>query len=298
MSIKNSLPFSIIVPAYNRANFLPATINSVLEQTFYDFEVIIVNDGSTDDTDEVIAPYLKEPRIQYFRIENSERGAARNYGVNKSKGSYVTFLDSDDIILPMHLSTAFQKIQQMDSPAVFHLGYEILHPGGRVDSLRQLPSPVNEKLLEGNFLSCMGVFLRRDIAISNPFNENRTLSGSEDYELWLRIAARYPIVVCPEVTSRLINHEGRSVINTDAKKLMSRMTLLDKTLHNDDLFMARFGSRLRIFASFRSLYQSLHLAMSGERWMAFKSLMYTLRMYPYVVFKYRFIVALKKIVLW
>jgi glycosyltransferase involved in cell wall biosynthesis len=298
MSFKNNPLFSIIIPAYNRAKFLPATINSVLEQTFFEFELIIVNDGSSDDTDEVTAPYLNEPRIQYFKIKNSERGAARNYGVNKSKGNYITFLDSDDIFLPKHLNTAFEKIQQLNTPAVFHLGYEILHPDGTIDSLPELPSPVNEKLLEGNFLSCMGVFLRRDVAVSNPFNEDRTLSGSEDYELWLRIAARYPIVVFPEITSRLINHEGRSVINTDAKKLMSRMTLLDQRLQNDDLFMARFGGRLRVFASFRSLYQSLHLAISGERWMAFKSLMYTLRMYPYVVFKYRFIVALKKIVLW
>jgi glycosyltransferase involved in cell wall biosynthesis len=298
MSIRDNPLFSVIIPAYNRATLIPATINSVLEQIFFDFEVIIVNDGSSDNTDAVIEPYLKEPRIQYFKIKNSERGAARNYGVSKSKGNYITFLDSDDIFLPAHLATAFEKIQLLNSPPVFHLGYEILHPDGRVDSLPKLPSPVNEKLLEGNFLSCMGVFLRRDIALSNPFNEDRTLSGSEDFELWLRIAARHPIVVFSEVTSRLINHEGRSVITTDAEKLMDRIALLDKTLQNDDLFMARFGSRLSVFASFRSLYQSLHLAISGERWMAFKSLLYTLRMYPYVIFKYRFVVAVKKIVLW
>jgi glycosyltransferase involved in cell wall biosynthesis len=290
--------FSIIIPAYNRANLIGGTIDSVLEQTYFDFEVIIVDDGSTDNTSDVVAPYLADERISYFKIKNSERGAARNFGVAKSHGSYITFLDSDDIFLPWHLRTATEKIKSFKQPPAFHLGYEMLHLNGEVDSLPELPSPVNDKLLEGNFLSCMGVFLRRDIALQNPFNEDRKLSGSEDYELWMRIAARVPVLAFNEVTSRLINHEARSVINTNTKDLLTRISLLDKKLQADEMFIQRFGDRLKMFSSFRTLYLALHLALSGERWMAFKSMIYTARAYPYVIFNYRFAVAMKKILLW
>lgn len=292
------IKFSIVVPSYNRAELIGKTINSVLEQIHFTFELIIVDDGSTDNTQLIVNPYLTDARILYFKIKNSERGAARNFGVKKAKGAYITFLDSDDIFLPWHLSTAAAKIKLEKFPPVFHLGYEMLHIDGRVDTLPLLPSPVNDKLLEGNFLSCMGVFLRSDIAFENPFDEDRQLSGSEDYELWMRIAAKVPILTFPEITSRLINHEDRSVVTTSPKKLITRIALLDKKLQANVHFIERFGERLNMFTSYRTLYLALHLALSGERWQAFKSLLYTAWQYPYVIRTYRFAVALKKIILW
>ncbi len=296
--MRSSPYFSVVIPTYNRAELIPATLDSVLEQIFFDFEIIIVDDGSTDGTARFIAPYLFDKRVHYYNIKNSERGAARNYGVSKSKGQYITFLDSDDIFLPWHLKTAADKIELANSPPVFHLAYEILHPSGRVDSLPELPTMINEKLLEGNFLSCMGVFLQRFVAIENPFDEDRNLAGSEDYELWMRIAARMPILTFKEVTSRLINHGERSVITANPKKLIERIALLDQKLHADPFFSKKFGSSSEKFGSYRTLYLALHLALSGERWMAFKSLLLTIYLYPFVVFTYRFMVALKKITLW
>ncbi|GHM99862.1 hypothetical protein WSM22_13520 [Cytophagales bacterium WSM2-2] len=296
--MRNNPFFSIIIPTYNRSALIGRTLNSVLEQIFFDFEIVLVDDGSTDDTLSAVTSYLSDNRTRYFKIKNSERGAARNYGVKQSQGTYVTFLDSDDIFMPWHLKTAFEKIELCDFPPAFHLGYEILHPNGQIDSLPLLPSPVNEKLLEGNFLSCMGVFLRREIAIQNPFDEDRSLSGSEDYELWMRIASRMPILAFEEVTSRLINHDERSVTTAAPKKLIERISLLDIKLEADPYFQKAFGSKKGKFGSYRTLYLSLHLAMSGERWMAFKSLAYTTYLYPYVIFTFRFIVAFKKIILW
>lgn len=290
--------FSVVIPTYNRARLIEFTLNSVLEQIHIDFEIIIVDDGSTDDTTKIIAPYLADERVSYFKIKNSERGAARNFGVQKSKGAYITFLDSDDIFLPWHLKTAAEKIETHNAPPLFHLGYEMLHSNGDVDSLPVLPSPVNDKLLEGNFLSCMGVFLRRDIALQNKFDEDRALAGSEDYELWMRIAAREPILTFKEVTSRLINHDDRSVITTNPKDLIVRIALLDKKLQADEMFVKKFGDRLKIFSSYRTLYLALHLALSGKRWLALENLLYTARAYPYVILNYRFAVAVKKILLW
>ena len=118
--------FSIIIPTYNRASFIEKAINSVLNQTYQNFELIIVDDGSTDNTEEVIKS-IKSNKIIYFKIENSERGFARNYGTKHSKGDYVTFLDSDDILLPEYFSNAYENIIKYDSPPFFHLGYEIIN---------------------------------------------------------------------------------------------------------------------------------------------------------------------------
>ncbi len=290
--------FSVIIPSYNRASLISKTIDSVLEQTYFNFEIIIIDDGSTDDTKGVVRPYLADRRVNYYCIINSERGAARNFGVAQSKGKYVTFLDSDDVFLPVHLQTAATKIREINDPPVIHLAYEILHMDGRVDAIPTLPNPVNRKLLEGNFLSCMGVFLHREVALENKFDEDRQLSGSEDYELWMRIASRVPMLTFPEITSRLINHNDRSVITTNPDKLIVRINLLDEKLTADHLFGTVFGDDLKKFGSYRTLYLALHLALSGERWLAFRSLIFTAYQYPNAIFTYRYIVAFKKILLW
>ena len=98
--------FSIIIPTYNRANLISISIESVLKQTFTDFELIIVDDGSTDNTSEVVGNYT-DNRIFYYKKVNEERGAARNYGIKKSCGEYVNFLDSDDFFDANHLEVAY-----------------------------------------------------------------------------------------------------------------------------------------------------------------------------------------------
>ena len=290
--------FTIVIPAYNRAKIIGQTINSVLEQTHFRFELIIVDDGSTDHTAEVVHPYLKDNRVRYYKIINSERGAARNFGVKQSKGEYVTFLDSDDILFPWHFRIAAEKILEANSPKIFHLAYEVLHLNGKVISPPLLPSPVNDKLIEGNFLSCLGVFLRRDIALDNPFDEDRQLSGSEDYELWMRLASRVPILAYPEITSKLIQHDDRSVMNTDIKKLSTRIYLLEDRLQHDKFFTERFNNRWLEFRSYNALYLALHLAIAGERLLALKRLLYVVKQNAKVIFMYRFAVVLKKIILW
>ena len=90
---------SVIIPSYNRAGMLPRTVHSVLDQTFPDLECIVVDDGSSDGTRQVIAS-ISDPRLRYIWQENQERSAARNTGIAASQGEYLTFLDSDDRLLP------------------------------------------------------------------------------------------------------------------------------------------------------------------------------------------------------
>ena len=114
--------FSLIIPTHNRAQLLPRAIQSVLEQTCQDWELIIIDDGSTDDTSEVVANFT-DPRIQYIFQEHGERSKARNKGIVMATGQYFCFLDDDDYILPDHFANLEAEIQSRDFPrAVFRVG--------------------------------------------------------------------------------------------------------------------------------------------------------------------------------
>ena len=107
--------FSIIIPSYNRANHLPKAIESVLAQSFTDWELIIVDDGSTDNTSDVVASY-NDPRIKYIYQENAERSAARNNGIRNANGEWICFLDSDDVYLNQHLAVFEKAIHESANP--------------------------------------------------------------------------------------------------------------------------------------------------------------------------------------
>jgi glycosyltransferase involved in cell wall biosynthesis len=293
----NDVFFSVIIPTYNREDILMKTIQSVLAQRFEQFELLIVDDGSTDRTADVIHSF-QDGRIVYFKKENGERAAARNAGIKKAQGQYLTFLDSDDLLKENHLSTAWKCIQQ-DHPAVFHLGYDVVDPTGNVLSRwKRLPSPVNDKLIEGNFLSCLGVFVRREVLLECNFNEDRLLSGSEDYELWLRLASRYPVLAFPESTALLVEHETRSVALVDSSTLLRRIELLRFYLRKDIVFVNRYQNQLQRWYAFLNIYVALHLALLPDSTAkAFRYAMQALRQLPAILFEKRFWIVLKKLLL-
>ncbi len=108
--------FSILIPTYNRAAFLPETLASVFAQTFSDYEIIVIDDGSSDHTLDVLSAY--EPQVQVLRQDNRGPGAARNLGLRSARGEYVVFLDSDDLFLPWTLSIFDEGIRRHDTPAM------------------------------------------------------------------------------------------------------------------------------------------------------------------------------------
>src|SRR5690554_5729823 len=117
--------FSIIIPSYNRRDLIGETINSALAQTFHDFEIIVVDDGSTDHTKDNIEETFDE-KARSISIPNSERGKARNEGAIAAHGDYIYFLDSDDLLYPSHLQEAFTFIQSKDNPEWIFQEYEFL----------------------------------------------------------------------------------------------------------------------------------------------------------------------------
>jgi len=127
--------FSIVIPTYNRSQLIKTTIKSLLNQTCTDFEIIVVDDGSIDNTETVIEEIVSN-KISYHKIKNSERGFARNFGAKIAKGKYVNFFDSDDIALEIHLNIAHQMIIKYDNPEIFHLNYSVKNLKTGIDKVK------------------------------------------------------------------------------------------------------------------------------------------------------------------
>jgi glycosyltransferase involved in cell wall biosynthesis len=259
----NKVLFSIIVPTYNRAALIGYTIQSLLDQSYDNFEIIIVDDGSTDNTEEIIKNHYQS-KVKYYKIKNSERAYARNYGVSRSTGDYINFFDSDDIALPNHLAEASTAIEVLN-PEVFHLNYALKNANKLIYNNNNNYPEANHILLKGNNLSCNGVFLRRDVILQNKFNENRALSASEDWELWLRLSARFKIHLIPVITSYIINHDERSVLDFNEIKQISRTNELIKSLQEDDIFCQKFPSASVKIKAHMLSYISLHAALAKKK---------------------------------
>lgn len=199
--------FTVIVPAYNTADYIPTAVNSVLDQTFGDWELIVVDDASSqDDADEVMRT-TDDPRVRIFALpENRGISGARNEALRLARGRYVVPLDSDDWVLPTYLEEVaeeFSRHPELDvvSPdARMHL-----HPEGVELSSSSFPSGLNrhiaperqlEVLLRYNYLIPMSA-VRTD-ALRSVGGWRSQWSGIEDRDLWIRLAAsRHPIGIIP-----------------------------------------------------------------------------------------------------
>ncbi len=288
--------FSLIVPTYNRAGLIGKTIGSVLSQQFTDFELIIVDDGSTDHTEEIVKG-IKDPRIFYYKKENAERGAARNFGVKHAKGKYISFLDSDDLLYANHFSVAFDFISN-HSPEIFHLAYQIVSPAGKVLQRMDSIKNINSEIISGNPLSCLGVFVKRGIIIENLFVEDRQLAGLEDWELWLRISRHYKFQNSNQITSAIVQHSQRSVI-VDSKERLKAKTKAFLFYATENAANQKFyGKQLAKTKASIYTYTALHLAMvKANRKETLQYLIIGLKENLREIFRKRFFVILKLLLL-
>jgi glycosyltransferase involved in cell wall biosynthesis len=279
--------FSIIIPTYNRASTLGATLGSLQMQLFKDFEVLVVDDGSTDATAAVVAPFLEDERFHYLPKQNEERAIARNWGIAHARGAYLSFLDSDDGYYPHCLQEAGAFLQAQPEAQFFHLGYEIRTEAGAVLYRSQHREQLlNEKLLQGNFLSCFGVFVKRELLQHDRFQKAPALIGSEDYELWLRLAAQYPLHYHPAIGGYMLQHPQRSVLQIDRHRFGARMDILIRLVCNHSTNQKAFGQKgLAQFKNHTYLYWSLHLAMGGYKGAAIRKLLQVLRKDPALLTK-------------
>jgi glycosyltransferase involved in cell wall biosynthesis len=288
--------FSVVIPTYNRANLIAKTIHSVLNQSYAEFEVLIVDDGSTDNTEEVVKS-IPDSRLFYFKKQNAERGAARNFGTKHSKGKYINFLDSDDVLYNDHLNKAFHFLKQFNYPELLYQSYDIQNPDGLVIRRQEkIKGDISEKLIYGNLLSCNGVVIRADIARQFSFREERGLSGSEDWELWLRLSSHFTFHYSNEITSSVVYHDERSVLQADESKLRSRKELSLKHAFNDTVVKRKYSNLFPSIESYFDLYISLHLTLAGNKKRAMSYLRSAFFLNPTIIFSRRFYAILKHLI--
>ena len=285
--------FSIVVPTYNRAHLIPITIKSILSQGYSNFEVLIIDDGSTDNTEEAVQPFLSD-KVFYYKKGNAERAAARNYGTARAKGDYINWFDSDDIMFSNHLQHAVSLIHKFKEPEIFTQGYQYQDMAGFVFFHSHYPDDINANLYKGNQIAIDSVFVRRDIALANLFNEDRGLSASEDFELWLRLGAKYKIHTSDEVTAAFIYHLQRSIISMiNPTQLITRYTkFIHYATSNPDI--ANFlGKNKNVFVMKNYLLLSVDLVNNNHLKLGFQYLKMAIMSSPKIIFERGFYAFLK-----
>jgi len=187
---------SVIMPAYNASNYIHEAINSVIAQTYSNWELIIVDDGSTDKTAEKVQSWLeKESRIQYFYQENGKQGKARNLGISKSKGYYLAFLDADDLWMPEKLEIQVKEIQENNVDLVFSDSYrfvnqEVCDVSKRMNVKTTFFSGKKalQLFLEANRIPILTVLVKKEkVEAVGCFSESINIQNVEDYHLWLKL---------------------------------------------------------------------------------------------------------------
>lgn len=204
--------FSIIIPAYNRAYILPETIRSIQEQSFTNWEVIVVDDGSKDNSRELVESLsIEDNRIRYVYQQNAERSVARNNGADHALGNYLMFLDSDDKYAAGHLEKLHAFIIEKQKPiALFFSNLSYLHEHGI-----EVPEiPVMEKGKEFEYLLLQPITPSRVCIHKDIFKEfqfDPEIVIVEDLVLWVSIATKYPAFQLCESSLLYRIHEGNSV---------------------------------------------------------------------------------------
>lgn len=282
--------FSVIIPAYNREQELPKCIESVLNQTFQDFELIVVDNGSIDNTKKVVEEYQqKDNRVKYFWQENSGSPAgSRNTGIKNAEGEWVAFLDSDDYWYEKKLEEVNNCIKNTkDIIAVSH--YEDQEVDGvyrcTLEHGKNLSnSPYDELLFNGNALSTSAMTVQKDKLFEvGLFDERKEYFAVEDYDMWMKLS---------RVGEFLYIHKPLGVFSISDTNMSSNVELINNNLktlvlnHIDMLNKNNSTLLKKIHGSRIDYYKGRTYQINGEMNKAIPILIKSIINYPFVVKKY------------
>ena len=278
---------SVIIPTYNRAHLVGRAIRSVLNQTYQDFEIIVVDDGSTDNTEEVVKSF-NDPRIRYIRHEKNRGGsAARNTGIRAARSEYIAFLDSDDEWLPEKLEKQV-LIFSDDQIGLVYTGRRVIDSrSGRClsEKIPEIEGDVYKQLLEGDFIgTCSSVMVKKGILEGiDGFDE--TLPSRQDWDCWLRVARNHQVACVKEVlviqrighaqissklsriikgTERIIQKHGPYMTSSILSKHLAQLAAMKLNLSFAEGWKTAW-SAIRVNPVLPKLYLALLLSLLGKR---------------------------------
>ena len=199
--------FTIVIPLYNKEKYIRQTVDCVLSQTIEDYELLIIDDGSTDGSLEIVSGIV-DPRIRIIHQENGGVSKARNRGIREAKGKYITFLDADDVWTTDFLETCLSLFQQFPDAKVVCPSYQMKYENRIVNPTWRSVSPTAPCLVEDFFematapcwimtSSCVAVEANAIRSLDYLFAENEWVY--EDYDMWLRLGARFPVAHSPKI---------------------------------------------------------------------------------------------------
>jgi glycosyltransferase involved in cell wall biosynthesis len=193
---------SVVIPTYNRAPLVKQAVNSVLQQSFTDFESIIVDDGSTDDTRELIQG-IKDPRVKYFYKQNGGVASARNFGYAKASGQFICNLDSDDLWKNNFLEVMVSKLEENTDYGAAYACRTILYRDGTTKPDRSTEHPKSGWVTEELFLNKSLVPIHTSgtcfrVNALEGFRYEESLQNAADYDYWLRISTKVKFLFMPE----------------------------------------------------------------------------------------------------
>lgn len=207
--------FSIIIPLYNKEKFIESTLKSVLEQTYQNFEIIIVNDGSTDKS-VALAEQFTDHRIKIFHQQNQGVSVARNNGITYATAQYICFLDADDYWYPHFLETFNSLIENYKNQYVFSAAFEVETKWNTFKSLYSIDSSKKDLVVDFFEASKKECVLWTSCAVFEKSvfdkigNFDKTIKIAQDTDLWIRIGLHYPIVFTWE-TLAIYKHDAESL---------------------------------------------------------------------------------------
>lgn len=270
---------SIITPTYNRADFIEQAVDSVLGQTYANFELLIVDDGSTDNTRELLAPALEDPRVYYFHQENQGQSVARNLALSHAKGDFVCFLDSDNYWPTGKLEHQVELFRQHPDYDVIYGDIIVIDEKGEEVSrknMKRYSGHIARYMIRDNCVSMNTAMARR-----RCFNELGAMSGerrvADDYDLWLRFSARFRFLYVPEFFAyyRVMDDQ---ISSDKTRRFDSNWRIITDFRQEfpDAMSEQEFDSGFAAFHSRKARY----LASQGSRGEALAEMLKALRLQP------------------
>jgi len=216
----------VIIPAYNAAGYLPFAIESVMSQTFEDWQILLVDDGSTDNTAEVVAPFAQRlgAKLKYIRQENRGLPAARNTAIRNSDAEFLALLDADDVWLPIRLEESVKALRERPQAGMAYGLVTGIDPEDRlgppwVGNLSDVEGHIARQIYTRKVhLPCPTItFRRRCVDEVGMFDE--TMRATEDRDLWLRIALRYEVAFVPKILAYY--RQSASSMSGDPQRMLT-----------------------------------------------------------------------------
>ncbi len=277
---------SVIIPTYNYGKYIDKAIDSVLAQTYQNFEIIVVDDGSTDNTEEIVLGRYKD-NVRYFYQENRGAPAARNSGTKRVRGRYLVFLDADDFLHHEYLQKMVAGLNSSKEAGWIYCRWQYVDTKGNIQESafsntpfayrKKLRGNIFMEMLSGSLICCCAVLIKSE-CVEEVGGFDERLTAFQDYDLWLRIARRYEVEYIDDVLAFVTLHEGS--ISTKGKPYPSRSIINSKIEENYSDYIVRLGVKWRKIKAAEYYYLGNKMLKNGGIDDAMKFFKYSIRQYP------------------